>query len=91
MNTTIESTALPDLQPLFVEALHALMDLARTTDKDHIKLRALLEIARLCRPTPTPAEPKPSLRSPRRSGGSSSPSPLGGEGRGEGRAPGAVV
>lgn len=67
MNTAGQTTDLPAIQPerLFLEALQALMDLARTTDKDHIKLRALLEIARLCRPAApaaAPCEPRPSGR-----------------------------
>ncbi len=46
--------AIEDLKAsLFAQALQALLTLAQTTDKDHIKLRALLEIARLCRPAPS--------------------------------------
>lgn len=43
---------------LFMAAITALVELAKTTDKDHIKLRALTEVARMCnpakRPPPTP-------------------------------------
>ena len=61
---------LPELQlAYFAQALRGLADLARTTTNDHIKLRALLELARLCNPA------KPPLRSPRRRGGSSCSSP----------------
>jgi len=55
MDLTIDPNAtLAELQlTLFMAAiitLVALVELAKTTDKDHIKLRALTEVARLCNP-----------------------------------------
>jgi len=48
---------------LFMAAITALVELAKTTDKDHIKLRALTEVARLCNPAKAPS-PKPLPPSP---------------------------
>ena len=59
MELSIDPNAtLAELQlTLFMAAITALVELAKTTDKDHIKLRALTEVARLCNPavrTPLP-------------------------------------
>ena len=43
---------------LFMAAITALVELAKTTDKDHIKLRALTEVARLCNPNGRPPLPR---------------------------------
>jgi len=58
------AASLAELQlTLFMAAITALIELAKTTDKDHIKLRALTEVARLCNPA-KPASPKPLPPSP---------------------------
>jgi len=56
MDFHIDPTAsLADIQlACFMAAITALVELAKTTDKDHIKLRALTEVARLCNPTKRP-------------------------------------
>lgn len=48
---------------LFMAAITALVELAKTTDKDHIKLRALTEVARLCNPAKRPAPTQPETSS----------------------------
>lgn len=57
MDLNIDPNAtLAELQlTLFMAAISALVELAKTTDKDHIKLRALTEVARLCNPAKRPA------------------------------------
>jgi len=52
MDLTLDpNTSLEELQTrLFMTAITELIQLARTTDQDHVKLRALTEVARLCNP-----------------------------------------
>jgi len=58
------NATLAELQlTLFMAAITALVELAKTTDKDHIKLRALTEVARLCNPAKRPAPAPDGTRS----------------------------
>lgn len=72
---TDPDTSLAELQTkLFMAAITGLVELAKTTNQDSIKLRALTQVARLCAPANRAAPPSPKpLRSPQ-GGGSSGPS-----------------